>query len=434
VRLLLVVHGFPPDASGGTELHTATAARELARAGHDVFVFAARRNGPSEDRVWEGVQVHTVRVNVPEDFAMLVRNENVRHEFERFMDEVSPDLVHVQHLLYLSADLIEAARARDLPVVVTLHDFWFQCPQIHLSKERHPLRGTLWGLACMRHHDLRPLRRGGWLLRRGVLRTTASRHLRRARFLQEQLRLANCVISPSGFLRERFVRFGVDPERIVVVPHPTGLMKQRPTHEQGAPVEFGFIGAITRDKGVHELCQAFVSLPGEERLRLWGDCEDPAYLDSLQPYLGDRVSYQGPFDHSLLGDVLAGLDVLVVPSLVHESFSLVALEARTAGLPVVASDVGALSELIEDGTNGLLVPPGDVGRLAAALNLLRDHATLASLGTMPAAPTGPATYARHLEELYVRAAVERDATRGREPGSPRGLPPAPVSCPAQHEA
>jgi glycosyltransferase involved in cell wall biosynthesis len=393
VRILFVVHGFPPDAQGGAELHTASLASSLAESGHDVFVFAAgRRGNPGEvwDDSYERVDVRRIGVSVAADFAMKLEDGWVRTEFERFVDEVRPDVVHVQHLLYLSLDLVETAAQRAPVTAVTLHDFWFQCPRIHLTEERHPLRGPAWGLACARHHEIRSLRR----------------HVRRARLARRQLAAADVVIAPSRFVYERFRRFGVPARKLVVVPHATDAWSSA-APGLAPPIDFGFVGSIAPAKGVHVLCEAFARVPDGSRLKIFGRSDDPAYMDALASSFGERVRYEGEFDHGRVGEVFDRFDVLVVPSLVQESFSLVTLEGLASRRPVIASHVGGIPELIEHGKNGLLVTPGDVDSLAGAMTRLQDVDAVRRLQTAARPPLSPEAHARRMEGLYAAAAAGR---------------------------
>jgi glycosyltransferase involved in cell wall biosynthesis len=401
VRVLLVAHGYPPEASGGTELHARATARALAARGHDVSVLAASRHRPSgetEERNDEGVAVRLLGVRLEADFAMRLRDKHVRAEFERLLDERAPHVVHVQHLLFLSADLVEVAKKRGIPVVVSLHDFWFQCPLIHPAGDTRHLPGALWGLSCFRHFEQPSLLDLASLARRGELHGLIGRHLERARFLRRQLALADLVIAPSRFLRDRFVGFGVAPGKLVVLPH---AAETQPLDGRIAerPVRFGFVGAVRPEKGVHVLCEAFSRVANGSTLAIHGPCEDEAYLAELA-HLDPRIHYEGGFDHRYVRDVFERFDVLVAPSLVAESFSLVALEAQAFGRPVIASRIGALPELVEDGKNGLLVPAGDVAALRAALRSLARPHEAERMARATRVPLAPGAHADRLEELY----------------------------------
>jgi glycosyltransferase involved in cell wall biosynthesis len=405
VRVLFVVHRYPPEFAAGTELHTARLAEELATRLHDVFVFTGSPRSPLVPRRVRDVQdgLVTVRfVEAPQsvDFAMGSPNPWVREQFERALAEFQPDVVHVQHLLHLSSDLIEVARARGIPTLVTLHDFWFLCPLVHPSPRTiHPRGASVFrGLCCFAHYE-RKRWRAPLLAYPPRLARMGAAHLRRPRFMQQQLEIADLLVAPSEFVRERFEAFGVPPERLAVVPHPIASADGA-AREIGDPVRFGFVGNIAPAKGVQLLCEAFSRVPGDSVLRLFGSTPDAGYFRRLRRYLGPRITYEGAFDQSSVGDVYGAVDVLVVPSLVDESFSLVAWEAQAHGRPVIGAASGALSEVIDHDRNGLLVPPGDVSALAGAIARCHDRAEVERMAAAAKTPAGPSDYSARIEEIY----------------------------------
>jgi glycosyltransferase involved in cell wall biosynthesis len=144
----------------------------------------------------------------------------------------------------------------------------------------------------------------------------------------------------------------------------------------------GIVGGIQPNKGQHVAIEALAKLAAEGRavrLLVFGEPEDAAYrrgLDRLVERLGvgERVEFRGLVQDR--GAIYGGIDVLVVASL-DEAFGRVILEAFAHGKPVVATAVGGIVEIVRDGDNGLLVPPGDPERLAAAVRRVGDDAELA---------------------------------------------------------
>ncbi|MDQ3994754.1 MAG: glycosyltransferase, partial [Actinomycetota bacterium] len=193
--------------------------------------------------------------------------------------------------------------------------------------------------------------------------------------------------------------FGVPPERLAVVPHPIASADGA-AREIGDPVRFGFVGNIAPAKGVHLLCDAFSRVRGDSVLRLFGGTPDNSYFRRLRPYLNSRVTYEGAFDQSSLSEVYGAIDVVVIPSLVEESFSLVASEAQEHGRPVIAAATGALPEVVDHERNGLLVPPGDVSALAAAIARCQDRTEVERMAAVARSPADASAYAGKIEEIY----------------------------------
>lgn len=385
MRVLLVAHGYPPRELGGVELHTAAVAHGLAAAGDSVRVLAAapERTGRHEvaDHIDGDVRVRKLHVPVGEDFARRVTNPWARGQFEALLDQERPDVVHVQHLLFLSADCIAAAVARAVPVVVTLHDAWWLCPELHLRSDRH-VSGRLHGVACWAHHDVRRLRRSP-LAVPGVVRSVRD-ELRRPGLLRRALEAADIVLAPSVSLANVYATAGFARPRVAA--HGVALTPEAARTPRRA-IRFGFVGPATSDKGAHLLADA---LPKGATLVHWG----------RGVVLGSRVERRGEFTPAAARDAYRSFDVLVVPSLVAESFSLVTAEAQALGIPVVASRLGALPELIEHERNGLLVAPGDRPALAAALARLTDPSEVERLGRAARAPRTFADQLLELREIY----------------------------------
>ena len=143
-----------------------------------------------------------------------------------------------------------------------------------------------------------------------------------------------------------------------------------PTYEQHEPPIIGSLGRLSPEKGYDVLVRALASLDGV-RLVLVGDGPERADLLALAQDLGvaDRLEITGWKVNAR--DYLGGFDVFVLPSR-FEGLPLSVIEAMLAGLPVVATNVGSLSEAVLDDETGLLIPPGDPAALAEALRSLLD--------------------------------------------------------------
>ena len=123
---------------------------------------------------------------------------------------------------------------------------------------------------------------------------------------------------------------------------------------------FGFIGQILEVKGVHTLIEAFqeVKFGRKTRLDIWGDYTiNPSYTERLRDFIADSESIylNGRFEQNKLLDVLSKIDVLVVPSLWYENAPLVIQEAFSANIPVIATNLGGMAEIITHGINWTFV-------------------------------------------------------------------------------
>jgi glycosyltransferase involved in cell wall biosynthesis len=468
VRILLTVHQFLPEHGTGTEVLTWHVGRELQRLGHEVRVATARAlpiDAPVqiEEYVYDGLPV--VRYGSPrgvESFAdgslrvlsdaktkgARARTNVVEREFAdrdaatwfgHIVDDWRPDLVQIFHLRNLSALAIDACHARGIPMVMTPTDFWLVCPTTQLrlldgSMCRGPDDAAV---NCLRHAA--QLWQSGAMVRAGMALPDAALRMglsaasrpplsgiapfswasalsRRARFTRERAAQLDCIVAPT-LLMERVLRdnnlhakrmvvsrFGID-----LAPF-DGLDRRTPT----APLRVGFIGTLAQHKGAHVLVDAILRLPNDVSVdvQLYG-AGTGAYVDALRDIAaGDtRLRFCGTFAHADIGRVLAGIDVLVIPSIWYENSPLVLYSAQAAGCAVVASNVAGLAEFVRDNVDGRLFPAADADALAGSLaELARDPAQAARMGAAAPRPKSVSAYAGDLLEIYRSIIAEREAT------------------------
>ena len=417
MRVLLITSFFPPEHTAGTEKRTFGYAKTLLERGHQVQVLCAGDwergehywNGVT-DEVFEGIPVRRMHLNwqkSPDPNLYLYRNPLVQQHLEEWLPQWEPEIVHVTSCLTLSGSVIEAVKAQSLPLVLTLTDFWFLCHKLSLL--RHDGRlcdGKVSARTCVRCLTwnaglYQRLRRFSDVFatealyyaskipainRRRGLRGMALNISQRRFYLTAMLNLADVVTAPSRHLRDTFYNAGVN-RSIEVVQSGHDLSWLRGYQKQpGERVRFGYIGQIIPTKGVHTLLEAFGSLDldGQAELHLYGPQSDPAYWEQLQGIPNrnaDLTFFHGAFPHERLGEVFAGLDVLVVPSEWHENNPRVIQEAFASGTPVIASDVGGIAEYVQHGVNGLLFRRGESSDLRAQMqHLVANPAKIRELG------------------------------------------------------
>ena len=408
VKLLYLSNGYPPLQRAGTEIYTAGIASAFARAGHAVEVVCTGDwttgerafNGVSRDR--DGAvgltRLHLNWAKGPDPNRRLYDNPQVEAVLDDYLDQTPPDLVHVTSCYTLSASILRAVKRHRLPLAVTLTDFWFLCPRVTLLRADATLctgRTTEW--ECLRclltdaraYRSLARLLPGGavarlltwvsrraWLSRRRGLRGMALDMGERKTTLPSLLQLADVLIAPSHFLADVYRANGVEGDiRVVPYGHDVswvGEVTRRPT---AGPLTFGFVGQIRAVKGLHVLAEALSHLSAAMPLRVdvWGDAQqDPDYVRTL-PSLGPShppLRFRGSFTRTQLAEVFNQIDVLVVPSMWYENNPLVVQEAFAAGRPVVASQLGSLTEAVTHRVNGLLFERGNARALADCLRQL----------------------------------------------------------------
>jgi glycosyltransferase involved in cell wall biosynthesis len=192
----------------------------------------------------------------------------------------------------------------------------------------------------------------------------AARALRRLR--TQALRRARAIVVPSAYLAGLARGWGLDTSRITVLPNPTPQDGVEP--EPQAPGTLAFVGRLTAAKALGVALEAVARVP-EARLVLVGDGPDREALEQrvAELGLGSRVRFLGARPRDEAVRVLAGSRAAVLSS-AWENMPHAAVEALSVGTPVVATAVGGVPEVVRDGENGLLVPPGSPAALADAID------------------------------------------------------------------
>lgn len=352
-------------------------ATELARR-HEVAIFCGEddpAHPPEADETWEGLRLRRICVGPAAGAGLYQRavarfhNPKAEQAFERFLATFRPDVVHVHHLFKLSGGLIAIARRHGVRVVVTLHDYWFICDNAQLLYgSRVPCRGPRGGLHCAFCMSVEA--GSSWQRHLAILGVPL--YLQRTRYLRQALSTADRVIAPSRYVRDRLRSAGIPLEHCQVLYSGTadGWLSDRPRAGRHDLLRLGYLGTIAPHKGVDLLLRAFLRLPaGRAELHIHGDAHAcPDYLKQLQEMAGGAaVRFHGAYDRSSLAQVLANLDLVVVPSIWPENAPATIQEALMAGVPVLAADTGGLPEFVAHEESGLLFRAGDVDALEAAL-------------------------------------------------------------------
>jgi glycosyltransferase involved in cell wall biosynthesis len=472
MRVLLVLHFFLPRHSAGTEVYTDSIARALKQRGHDVHLFftekvLSRHNYTLERREWHGIPCHVLTNNLLyASFDETFANPEVERQFRVVLDDVRPDVVHVQHVMLLSMGLPAIAKERGIPVLMTLHDFFLACARFgqllehgervctgpepkkcancmadfkfaQTKLQQRMISAIRW-TKNVAGFDLAPvvdvlrglpLVRGGGdapsatqdekadRARRARVDSFAPLFKRRDKAFHALARHVDRFLAPSNTVREGMAAFGLPKRKIHVLPlgieMPAHAERKRREHDH---VVFGFIGTLAPHKGVHVAIEAMRFMKGHGRLLVFGRRDYyPDYVARLEQLAqGLDVDLKGPVPRRDLAKAFAQIDVLVVPSIWFENFPIVIQEARAAGVPVVASNLGGMAEAVRHDVDGLLFAPGDAKALARAFAVfVQDRAVIER---MRAAAPQPLTLDAHVD----RVEEELMALVGRHPVSEVG--------------
>jgi len=380
---MLVAHGFPPRECAGTERHTASLCTGLQDLGHQVLVVAATR-APGADQYSLRKENNVVRIVNNIGSRPLAAGESdpiIDRIMAKLEDDFRPDLVHVHHIQFLSSTMSFRA-----PVVVTLHDEWAWCPAggLGLRDGKAPCSGPSPASCAPCHTSWRPQpsRVARWLTQaatiaspivnadrlhrlyrnvphflrpapiRGKNKTEspdAAAH--RNRRVRSWFQSADALISPSKYLATKAHTNGL--ENVEVIPHGLGAdwFEMPASHVPRAG--FVCIGTVSSHKGTDKIVAGWRAACPEKHptLDIYGPTLEPSSA------LGHRVnSSLTPVE---VRRALQGAQALLFGSIWPENAPLIIIEARAAGCPVLAPDIGGISEILSHGVDGLLFDPED---------------------------------------------------------------------------
>jgi glycosyltransferase involved in cell wall biosynthesis len=429
MKILYVVHSFPPFHWRGTEVYAMELATAMA-ASHEPYVFYLRDDPEAEGVVLEddgfrGLTVHRARMRIdPSNPKTYFFNPSQETVFKELLNRIRPEVVHFLYYTGgLSLNLPVIAAESGAGMFMTVTDFSGLCPRgqmLDRDEERCP--GPREGIRCV------PC----------LFDTTVFADSRRIdRVLREYLPLWLMPARPGGELelvRKRIftVREAFTTARLVIYPnanskklyHLARIRGQREevmdygidttpfaSHEKSASehTRIGFVGQLLPHKGLHVLAQALEGLAGDWWLIVHGSLEDPGareYHESLK-FDRERVDFRGAFGFEDMNKVLEGMDILVVPSTWNENCPLIVKYAIATGTCLVLADQPGMVADRDKLECGRFFEPGDAESLREALvQAIRERACKKSeAGVLEkvlksGAITDIKEQARTLEELY----------------------------------
>jgi glycosyltransferase involved in cell wall biosynthesis len=390
---------------GGAEGYMQDLAALQAEAGHQVEFFAMahpeNQDATFADRFPDHIELEPMPRGVVgklKGAGRVLWSTSARRGISAVVEDFKPDVVHLHNVYHqLSPSVLRPLGRMGVPAVMTLHDYKLACPTYQLLDH-----GTLCE-ACVGGHFTEVMKRrckGGSL--------SASTMVAFESWLHSATRAYGPVgrfICPSRFLAGKMAEAGVFPDRLRNVPHFVDCATIDVKRHAGG--EIAFAGRLSPEKGVDTLIKAAGHL--NAFLHVAGEGPEAGRLAALaEREAPGLVRFHGRMPKVQLHELLRTVSVVAVPSRWHENQPMIVLEAMACGVPVVASDLGGLSELIEPGVNGALTAHDDSDALAGALAPFLDNPD-AALAMGRAARAGvsrdfsPALHLSRLEGAYIEA-------------------------------
>ncbi|WP_374650950.1 glycosyltransferase family 4 protein [Dongia sp.] len=385
LKVLHLCHNHPDLHPGGTEIFALDLHRQLKASGEadGLFIGCVDENhrrqrpgtvfqgiGPNSDEMlmWTG--------HFDNFYLSQIDLHGIVPELTDLLTTVKPDIVHFHHILLMGVEILFLVR-RVLPrakIVLSLHDYYAICAhdgQMVTTGERRPCQQASPD-AC--HRCFKGLEPEHFVLRERHIKTHFS--------------VVDRFLSPSSFLRRRFIGWGLAPERIDVLrnarPEPV-IAPHRQLRPGDSRNRFAYFGNLNPNKGVLVLLEAARLLgqrrPGSFRVDIHGGApfQSDAFKADLAAALAKvegLVRWHGPYQPTEMAGLMRETDWMVTPSIWWENAPLVIDEAFAQRRPVIASDMGGMAESVRHEVDGLTFRPGDAAALADVMERALDEPAL----------------------------------------------------------
>jgi len=332
-------------------------------------------------------------------------------EFTTLLRQSRPDVVHVHNTFPLiSPSILWACQRERVPVVHTLHNYRLLCPGANFIRDGKPCedctQGSIWqSVAHGCYRDSRP--------QTAAVALMLSVH----RAKKTWTHAVDRYIVLTEFAKSRYVNAGFAPEKISVKPN---CVDPDPGKRTGEPAYALFVGRVSEQKGVPTLLKAWRQLPKHCALRIVGDGPFSEEMESQVRSEGlSNISFTGRLPRERVIEEMKSARFVVFPSQLYENMPLTIIEAFACGVPVLASKLGAMQEMVSQDRTGLFFQAGDVEDLARTAKLAWEQPHyMRQLGDNARAEyeakyTAAANY-RQLMEIYRQVIVDNAAQDGKD--------------------
>jgi len=396
---ILLVNKFyyPKDGVSNYLIGLETKLREL---GHEVRIFAMDnpKNIPSEDQKYfvsylsfdQGGIINTWR-----SFARIFYSREAKQKFTALVHDFHPDIIHIHNIYHqISPSILSVAKHEKIPVVMHLHDYKLICPNYKLFTNGAICRRCRGGkyYNCLLHKCLKD----------SYLKSLAGTL---EMYFHHQIwgiyeSSVNLFIAPSRFMKKTCEEFGWPAEKIVWLHnfYNDQAITLSAANASARNNYLLYFGRLAEEKGVKILLEALTKT--SDMLKIAGEGPEEAKLKSLvtEFKLENRVEFLGFKTGADLEILIRDAKAIIIPSVWYENMPLNMLEAMAKQKIVIASNIGGMPEIINDGQNGLLFEPNNSVALAAKIKQL---ATLdyGEIGRAASETVRNLTAAAHVQEI-----------------------------------
>lgn len=386
MRILQVNKFYYP--KGGADKYFLDLTKALNAAGHKTAVFAMAdpRNLESPYSKYFAPPVEfnggglKDKLKIP---GRMIYSREAKRKFARELDDFKPDIVHVHNIYHqLSPSILEAAKARGIPVVMHLHDYKLICPNYRLFTKGHICRKCLDKksyLPCLINNCYKSY------LQSSLAALEMTIHHKWLHIYEKNL---DFLIAPSEFMRRLMIESGWPAEKIITIYNPApkvseallntedGLLKNDYQNDYPEEDYLLYFGRLAPEKGINDLAQAVKSGDSRsgQKLHIVGEGPEEKTIRTEfgSEIKSGQIKLLGRLTGQPLNAEIAKARAVVFPSIWPENMPLALLESLAQRKIIIASRVGGLPEIIKDKENGFLFKAGDIKELEAVIKAVRE--------------------------------------------------------------
>ena len=413
LNILFVSHNFPPEHFAGVENYTYQLAKGMAKYGHQVSVFYPNiRFGQDKVKLekskYDNLTIYQIFVKNNNDIISHIKNHEIEELFSNLLNKNIFDIIHFQHTYhYLPFSLIEIAKDKKIPVCITLHDFWFMCLRTHMfiENKKKICSGPESAEKCVKcvFEDTTIY------IEKEKYQALTKLLEYRCKYIRKLFKEVDIITAPSQYLFYKYTSYNFGLNNIEILPlgiKPVEICRKNNNRNN---VNFGYIGSIHKLKNIEYLVDEFATLKGNSKLIIRGNGLKKS-IEELKSKIKffDNIDYKGPYSPTELPQILSEFDVLIVPSYI-ENYPLVVREALSAKIPVIASNVGGIPEIITHMENGILFNPKIKGELKKHLiNIVQNPELIKNLKKNIKVPKTINEEVKEWEEKYLRLVYRKN--------------------------
>ena len=338
MKILYINSLYSPLIEGGAEISLKLIVEGMKSLGHEVVVLSLMPEKGLKNELVDGVKVYRAGLQNaywPYSKAkknMLSRlnwhyqdqfNERMADVVKEILEAENPDIVSCHNLAGWSAEVWEPISKAGIPIVQVLHDLYLLCPNSNMFKNEQSCETQCFSCKLLRSHHA------------------------------EKSKQVSAVVGISNSILQRFIDFGYFSNASKNIIYNTRTISNpapKPLRKSEQPIRFGYLGTISKVKGLEWMIEQFKILDFEATLSIAGKGEKSYEQHLKELSSGSAVEFVGYVNST---EFLANIDVLIVPSLWEEPLGMVAIEALANHVPVIANKRGGLQETVKDGINGL---------------------------------------------------------------------------------